>query len=137
LAPVGGSVSTVGAALDPGVVVGPAQFGAIVMVWGCVAVNAGELASATCTVKSKVPGLVGVPVIAPSDGAKLRPGGNVPDATDQVNGAVPPSTLSTLAEYGSHSAPAGNGVQEICTAPTMLVFQPLKVLQINVAPESP
>ena len=27
-----------------------------------------------------------------------RPGGRLPDTTDQANGAVPPSTLSTLAE---------------------------------------
>jgi hypothetical protein len=97
-APVGGSVSTVGAALDPVVVVGPAQFGAIAMDWGCVAVNAVGLESVTCTVKSKVPGLVGVPVIAPSEAARLSPGGGVPDTTDQANGAVPPSTLRTLAE---------------------------------------
>src|SRR4051812_23368639 len=30
-----------------------------------------------------------------------------------------------------HSVPLGSGAQEICTAPTMLVIQPLKVLQIN------
>ena len=34
-----------------------------------------------------------------------------------------------------HSVPLGSGVQEICTAPTMLVIQPLKVLQISVALE--
>ena len=55
-------------------------------------------------------------------------------ATDQVNGAVPPSTLKTLAEYVAHSVPGGSGVHDICTAPTMFLFgcQPLKVLQINV-----
>jgi hypothetical protein len=34
-----------------------------------------------------------------------------------------------------HSVPGGSGVQSICTAPTILVFQLLKVLQINAADE--
>ena len=81
-----------------GAVVVVAQPGAIVMVWGCVAVKAGALESATCTVKLNVPAAVGVPVIAPVAGAITRPGGRVPAVTDQVNGAVPPSTLKMFAE---------------------------------------
>ena len=127
-AAVGGSVVGV----DSG-----AQFATIVMVCAWVADKVGALESVTVTVKSKVPVAVGVPVIDPSAAAKLRPGGKVPDATDQVNGAVPPSTLNTLAEYATHSVPLGRGVHDICTAPMMLVFQPLKVLQINVAVDGP
>ena len=52
--------------------------------------------SATFAVNVYVPGLVGVPLTVP-DVSMVSPGGRVPDA-DHVNGAVPPSTLSTLAE---------------------------------------
>jgi len=107
--PVGGSspivdattAPVVGAAVGGGSVVGVdsgAQFGAMMMVCACVADKVGVLESATMTLKSNVPGVVGVPVMVPSAAAKLRPGGKVPDATDQVNGAVPPSTPNTLAE---------------------------------------
>lgn len=101
--PVGGSVptavgATVGPVVGPGIVVGAAQSGAIVMLWACVALKLGCVESTTITVKSKAPAAVGVPVIAPVAGSRVRPGGRVPDATDQVNGGVPPSTLSALAE---------------------------------------
>ena len=95
------------------------QPGAMVMVWGCVAVRLGSVASTTCTVKSNVPAAVGVPVITPVSAAIVRPGGRVPSVTDQVNGAVPPSTARTSPVYGSHSVPSGSSVQEICTAPLM------------------
>ncbi len=67
------------------------------MVWAWVAVRA-LLESTTVTVKLKVPAAVGVPVIAPVEGASVSPGGRVPAETDQVNGAVPPSTLKMSAE---------------------------------------
>ena len=81
-----------------------------------------------------MPTAVGVPVIDPSSGAMVRPGGRLPADTDQVKGGVPPSTVKMLAEYVVHSVPLGSGVHDICTAPTMFLFgcQPLKVLQINV-----
>jgi hypothetical protein len=55
---------------------------------GVVAVNGGELESSTVAVNGKFPALVGVPVIAPAE-ARLKPGGNVPEA-DRVYGFVPP-----------------------------------------------
>ena len=42
------------------------------------AVCTGELVSATLKVTNVVPALVGVPVIAPVDGFRLRPAGSVP-----------------------------------------------------------
>ncbi len=90
--------ATVGPVVGAGIVVGAAQSGAIVMVWACVAVKLGCVESTTITVKSKVPAAVGVPVIAPVAGSIVRPGGKVPAVTDQVNGGVPPSTLSVFAE---------------------------------------
>jgi hypothetical protein len=106
--PVGGNSPMVGTTLGPlvgaavgGSVVGVdsgAQFGAIVIVWAWLADKVAGRESNTMTVKSKVPTAVGVPVTEPSAAAKLRPGGKVPDATDRVNGAVPPSTQKTLVE---------------------------------------
>jgi hypothetical protein len=60
------------------------------MVWACVAVS--PEASTTRTVNWKVPAIRAVPVIAPPE-ERDKPGGRDPDITDQVNGAVPPSTV--------------------------------------------
>ena len=49
--------------------------------------------SATCTVKLKVPALVGVPFNVPV-GLRASPSGNVPERTDQVYGDVPPEAVS-------------------------------------------
>jgi len=38
--------------------------------------------------------VVGVPVIAPVEGFKLRPGGSDPETIEYVKGAVPPITDS-------------------------------------------
>ena len=46
-------------------------------------------ASVTFAVKSNGPAVVGVPEIAPAPD-KVKPGGKVPVATDQVYGVVPP-----------------------------------------------
>ena len=81
--------------------VGAAQSGAIVMVWACVAVRLGSVESTTVTVKSKVPAAVGVPVIAPVEGASVRPGGRVPaEVTRPVNGAVPPLDTQGVGRVG-------------------------------------
>ena len=99
-----GAVPAAGAVVVPGVVVvvvvvaGAAQSGAMVTVCSCDAVNGGGLESATWTVNLNVPALVGVPVIAPSEGDIFRPGGRLPDTTDHVYGPMPPCTLKTLAE---------------------------------------
>ena len=77
-------------------VVGGGAQSAMVMVWAWVAVRPVE--STTLRVKLKVPAAVGVPVIAPVEGASVKPGGSVPAETVQVNGAVPPSTLKMSAE---------------------------------------
>ena len=78
-------------------VVGGGAQSAMVMVWAWVAVRP-AVESTTLRVKLIVPAAVGVPVIAPVEGASVRPGGRVPAETDQVNGAVPPSTLKMSAE---------------------------------------
>ena len=63
-----------------------------------MAVNGVEDESWTPTVELKVPAAIGVPVAAAVVGERVRPGGRVPDSTDQVTGGVPPSTLKTFAE---------------------------------------
>ena len=57
----------------------------------CVAVCAvGVVESVTCTAKSKVPEVVGVPEIMPVEAFKLRPGGKEEEVIDHVYGVVPP-----------------------------------------------
>jgi hypothetical protein len=51
----------------------------------------------TFTVKDHVPRFDGVPAITPVVAFSESPGGSVPDAIDQVNGALPPDT-ATAAE---------------------------------------
>jgi hypothetical protein len=51
---------------------------------GAVAVCTGEDESVTVTVKLKVPGVVGEPVMAPDEVFKVSPGGRVPGGTLQV-----------------------------------------------------
>jgi hypothetical protein len=41
-------------------------------------------------VKLYVPGVVGMPTMADGFALRLRPGGRLPDAMAQVNGAMPP-----------------------------------------------
>jgi hypothetical protein len=59
----------------------------MVMLSSCDALSGGELESVTVAVKVKVPALVGVPVIAPSE-ARVKPGGKGP-GVDQVKGGFP------------------------------------------------
>jgi hypothetical protein len=47
-------------------------------------------------VKLKVPFTVGMPDISPVELFKERPAGKEPEITDQVYGAVPPTTPSVL-----------------------------------------
>ena len=49
--------------------------------------------STTEMVKSKEPGLTGVPPMTPLDGSIENPGSKPPAPNDQVYGAVPPLTL--------------------------------------------
>ncbi len=58
------------------------------MLSGAVALCPGR--RATWTVKLEVPVVVGVPEITPVPAARVSPAGNVPLATDQVYGGVPP-----------------------------------------------
>ena len=123
------------AAVVVGVVVGVTQFGgATVMVWACDAVKGWLDRIGDLHVKLNVPASGRGAGDRPGGGSSVKPGGSVPAVTDQVNGAVPPSTLKMSPNMASHSVPAGSGVHDICTAPTMFLFgcQPLKVLQINV-----
>jgi hypothetical protein len=64
----------------------------------CVALAAGDPESFTVTVNVTLPAAVGVPVIAPVDAFKLKPGGNVPVVTVHVSGATPPTDAS-VTEY--------------------------------------
>ena len=57
----------------------------------------GVLASVALTVKVARPGDVGVPVIAPVAGLRVRPAGRCPDKA-QVTGAVPPVEASVAPE---------------------------------------
>src|SRR5262245_17271392 len=144
-----GFVTSAAPTPDPAVVVVivVSQPGTIATVWSDVAVSGGALESLTCNVKANEPCCVGVPVKVPSE-AMVTPGGSDPVATSQVTGStggtnapsaliVPPSIAGAFAEYVTHSAPLGNGVQSTWIAPTMLWFQPLNVLQISVASEEP
>jgi hypothetical protein len=61
--------------------------GVAALIWmerGAVAVCTGEDESVTVTVKSKVPAIVGEPVMAPDEVFKVSPGGRVPGGTLQV-----------------------------------------------------
>ena len=49
--------------------------------------------SVTFAVKSKEPAVVGVPEIAPAPDI-VKPGGKLPEATDQACGVVPPLAAS-------------------------------------------
>ena len=48
--------------------------------------------SFTCTVKLKLPVAVGLPVITPIVGFKVKPFGRAPDIIDQVKEGTPPET---------------------------------------------
>lgn len=69
--------------------------GAITMLNAFVAVNAGVLASATCTVKFAVPTAVGVPEITPPLSAS--PAGKDPALILHVNGDIPPVAVRVVA----------------------------------------
>src|SRR5947209_7818526 len=58
--------------------------------------------------KFHVPAAVGVPPSAPPV-VSVRPGGNVPVASDQVYGAMPPAALN-VCEYGAPNMAGGSGV---------------------------
>ena len=65
--------------------------GAIVSVRLTVLVWTGLLESVTLKVSARlVAGKDGLPVMAPVEGFRDRPVGNVPEVSDQVNGMVPP-----------------------------------------------
>ncbi len=51
-------------------------------------------ASTTRTTKDVGPAVVGMPDTRPVDGFSVRPGGSEPAASDQVNGPVPPVSVS-------------------------------------------
>ena len=63
------------------------ETGGMAVIWmerGAVAVCTGEDESVTVTVKLKVPGVVGEPVMTPDEVFKVSPGGRVPGGTLQV-----------------------------------------------------
>ena len=62
-----------------------------------VAVSAGELESATCTVKSEVAAAVGVPGITPVLLFSVSPAGNAPVVMLHLYGVIPPVAASVVA----------------------------------------
>src|SRR5690349_20526694 len=68
-------------------------------------VAAFPFASATRTVKVRVPVAFGVPEMAPVVALRVRPLGGVPDAMDQASGALPPVACSACA-YADATMPS-------------------------------
>jgi hypothetical protein len=66
------------------VTVGPAETAEIMIARLFVAVCAGEDESVTVTVKVELPAVVGVPVMAPVEAARLSPAGSDPVVTAQL-----------------------------------------------------
>ena len=54
----------------------------------------GVAESVTWTVIGELDAPVGVPVMAPVAGSRLRPAGMLPEVTDQVSAPVPPEAAS-------------------------------------------
>jgi hypothetical protein len=99
----------------------------------CVAERAGLPESVTWKVRLAVPGVVGVPVIAPVDEFRLRPAGRVPEVTLHVNGETPPLFVSVtlyavpaVALTSEVDVMAGGGVTVMVTV-TNLVASPTDV----------
>src|ERR1700690_199837 len=90
--------SSTGASGPPSTVPGTVELGQMlkvdtigtVILSGAVVVSVGRLASLTWTMKLKVPGTVGVPVMAPVLVLRVRPSGREPLAIDQMYGVLPP-----------------------------------------------
>lgn len=73
-----------------------------------VAVRAGELKSATCTVKSEVPAAVGVPEITPVLLFSEIPAGSPPLVILHLYGFIPPVAASVVAVYAAFWVPFGS-----------------------------
>jgi hypothetical protein len=72
------------------------------------------LTSVTWMVKLEVPAVVGVPLIRPVAEFRVMLAGNVPAASVQVRGNVPPLT-TTACEYLTPTVPCGNGELVVIT----------------------
>ena len=57
----------------------------------------GDALSVTTSVNVNVPGVVGVPVIAPVPGLRNRPGGKLPSVIAHVRGSTPPCVVTAAA----------------------------------------
>jgi hypothetical protein len=91
-----------------GAVTGVIAKGAWMMiVSGSVAVWGGVLESMLCNVKLYEPAAVGVPLMEGGAALRLKPGGKLPEATDHLKGATPP-TAEKLALYGFPETPLGS-----------------------------
>src|SRR5260370_37016369 len=78
------------------------------MLNACVAVCAGTLESVTCTTKLLAPRAVGAPEICPVVD-RFKPGGRVPESSDQLYGALPPAA-ARLWLYAADCVPFGREV---------------------------
>jgi hypothetical protein len=82
-----------------------------------------EVLSVTFSVNPKFPTAVGVPLIKPVVGSKLRPAGNEPRVMAHVYGEVPPTATKGW-EYGDPIAPLGN-------VGAVLMLRPLAMASVN------
>lgn len=122
--PLGGITQTYGGLLE------------MVMVQVLVLVCATpDVESVTSAVKLNVPGVVGVPVMAPVEGFNVRPAGSAPVTMEKVYGGVPPVaareelygvlTVPVLAGHASASPLGAQGVIEaICGPDWNVMFAP-------------
>jgi hypothetical protein len=79
------------------------------------AVWAGSLESVAVTMKLDMPaGPIGVPVIAPVLGSRVRPAGSDPVVTCQESGGVPPDAATVAPAYDVPTAPSGS--EDVVTA---------------------
>jgi hypothetical protein len=72
----------------------PPPEGEMMIERACVAVCDGLPESVTWTLKLEVPAVLGVPLIAPVLGFKVKPAGSEPLEIDQVYGVAPPLAVT-------------------------------------------
>jgi hypothetical protein len=93
------------------------------------------LESTTWAVKVNVPAVLGVPVMAPVDGFRVRPAGSEPLVIENVYGGTPP--VATSAElYATPTVPVAVGQARVGGAGAMTILQLVDVVPAAVPLES-
>src|SRR6266571_4228260 len=87
------------------------------------AVCIGAVVSVTTAVNTKVPEVVGVPLMVPSLD-NIMPLGSDPDSTDQEYGAIPPVAANICGEYTVSTAPFGSEAVVIDNAVATRIARP-------------